>query len=319
MLTGGLSFPHHILANDMLNNRTQLLKQLLQQQIAPSAFANAEFNDFSFRSSSSGSQYNNYDGQSQNFSLGEISHKIGKRLEAGASLHGGFAKSSGRSFLTGGTPNGFNQATDSLGVRGRLTFKMSAAIPAYLTLFANYINNHTRTTTIINEGLATEQRGNTTYDGHNLNFGFNIKRHYITDKWLFLAAAGYAYATSSQNPYTVNVAGININTPSLTMSQHNFTESIQAYYQYKPNIVPYTSISFNQGLDRRYNRNVNAAVLSSSVNAPRFQTSLYGVVVGGGVTYQYKQFAITPSYHYQAQGKEFHNHAFALQAAMKLY
>jgi hypothetical protein len=251
--------------------------------------------------------------------LGEFSHTIGPRVQLGASVFGVYAQSDGQTLLTGANPNGFNQTTHSLGVNGNITYKLKTKQPVFITAFANYITNHTRMVSIINLGMASEASGSPSYGGYNTSAGLSANSSLQKGRWQWFGSASYFISASYQEGYTINVNGVNSNNRSLTMSQHNFSETLQVRYQLKKNVSPFALVTLIQGLDRRYSRDVSAASLSSSVNAPRFQTALNGVQVGGGLAIQYKQVSITPSYRYQMQGKEFQSHNVAVQLGIKLY
>jgi hypothetical protein len=134
-----------------------------------------------------------------------------------------------------------------------------------------------------------------------------------------MGATSYSFGGNYQESYILNINGTNNNNRALTMTQHNFSESLQLRYQYKPHLSPFATLTLTQGVDRRYSRDVSSTTISSSVNAPKFLTSLYGAQVGGGLAIKYKEINITPSYRYQMQGKEFHSHNLALRVGMKMY
>lgn len=318
IMMSAFAISQSLYADESLKHQIERLKQLLNQQQAPELSVNGNFSKFRFRSNS-GAQYNRYDGENKSVTLGEVNHTIGPRVQLGASVFIANVQSEGRTLLTGVNPNGFSQTTDSLGVNGNITYQLKTKQPIFITAFANYATNHTRTVSIINAGMSSETSGRATYGGSNTSAGLSVNSLYQKGRWQWTGFARYFIFASYQEGYTVNINGVNSNNPSLTMSQHNFSETLQVRYQLKKNVSPFALVTLTQGVDRRYSRNISVASLSSSVNAPRFQTALNGAQVGGGLAIQYKQVSITPSYRYQMQGKEFQSHNFDVQLLMKLY
>lgn len=303
-------------AQSSFARQIRLIRQLLNQD-TPGLSVGVGHSSYRYRSTV-GSQYNRYTGDASSVTLGELNHKLNPNVELAGFVYGAKVSSSGQSLLTGGNPNGFSQSTNTLGINGSITFKLHTQQPIFISAFATVATNHTRTKSILNAGLVNEASGRTTYTSNNASGGLSINSRWFMGKWQWIGAANYSYSGNFQESYRMAISGVNINNQSLTMTQHNFSETLQLRYKLKPHVSPFALLTLTQGLDRRYSRNVSASALSNSFNAPKFQTALNGVQVGGGLAIRHKQVNITPSYRYQMQGKEFRSHNLNLQLAMML-
>lgn len=312
-------FSSNLHADHALAEQIRQARQLILDKYSPTLSGGLGYSDYRFNSNTSGGQYNRYDGTNKSVSLGEFNYIIGSGVSIGGAVFAANAESSGRSLITGGVPTGFSQSTNTLGINASLSYQLKTTQPVNLNLFVGYAQNQTQTTSILNAGLPTEVSGRANYGGNNGNIGFSVKTSWVKAKWLLTGFATYAYAVSYQDSYSMNIAGTNTNNQSLTMSQHNFSETLQLQYQLKNNVSPFAVLTLIQGLDRRYSRNITSSVLASSVNAPKFQTALNGVQIGTGIAIQYKQLSMSPVYRYQRQGSEFSSHNVAMQLGLKLY